>query len=400
MRRRLSLLGLFLLFGFLPLSVFAANCGDTLPSDPGELGRYIDSCTQKITQSKQQQQTLTAALTVINSQIRLTQAQISQTINQINSLEKDIANLASVVSDLDKSLVELSRVFVAHVRESYLRRSPDPLTLFLGSDDFGKFFTTLRYLNIVKARDQLILSEITSAKANYDIQKTNKIEKQKQVEELKTKLLSQQSDLKAQQLSKQRLLVETQNDEKKFQSLLSQARAELEAINAIIAGKGEEKEVGDVNKGDLIARVIGGPSCNSGGSHLHFMVADQSSIQNPFNYLKSVEHENCSGSSCGSADGDPFNPSGSWDWPLNPAIRFNQGYGVTWAVKNTWVGSVYNSHNGIDINSGSDEVHAVASGRLFRGTYSGTDGCALKYVRVNHKDGSLMSFYLHVNYTL
>ena len=24
------------------------------------------------------------------------------------------------------------------------------------------------------------------------------------------------------------------------------------------------------------------------------------------------------------------------DWPISPAIEFNQGYGETWSVRNTW----------------------------------------------------------------
>ena len=81
-----------------------------------------------------------------------------------------------------------------------------------------------------------------------------------------------------------------QNDEKKFQSLLNQARTELEAINAVIAGKGVETEVGDVKAGDNIAKVIQGSSCNSSGAHLHFVVGQDHSVKNPFNYLKTVEY--------------------------------------------------------------------------------------------------------------
>ena len=105
---------------------------------------------------------------------------------------------------------------------------------------------------------------------------------------------------------------------KKYQQLLATARAEFEAIQAIIAGKGEEEEVGSVSQGQRIASLIQGPSCNSSGEHLHFMASKGNNTVNPFSYLKGgVDHENCSGSSCGSSAGDPFNPSGSWDWPIS-----------------------------------------------------------------------------------
>jgi len=202
-----------------------------------------------------------------------------------------------------------------------------------------------------------------------------------------------------QKAAKDNLLKLTKNDEKRYQSLLAAARSELEAIQAIIAGKGQETQIGSVGQGQRIASIIQGASCNSSGQHLHFIVSQGGAVQNPFNYLKSgIAFNNCSGGSCGSSDGDPFNPSGSWDWPIVPTVDFSQGYGVTWAVRNTWVGSIYGFHNGIDIDSPSSEVRAVRSGVLYRGSYVGSAGCALRYVRVDHDENEFETFYLHINY--
>lgn len=393
------LVGLITLAALGVSPVNAVECGDAITDDT-DLSAYVDSCKSKISSLQSQASTLNAAIGVLDSKIRLTTAQIRQTTNDIAKLEDEISTLSTVVEDLDQNLDQLASVFVARVRESYIRRDPDPITLFLSSDSFGKFFTRLRYLSIVKSRDQLILSEMEKARVDYDSQKNIKVEKQKEVEALKTKLVRDQANLSAQQRAKRDLLIATQNDEQKYQGLLAQARAELEAINAIISGNGNETEVKDVSQGEVIARLIEGRSCNSGGTHLHFIVADNSVIQNPFSQLKSVDNLNCSGidgnGNCFGAD--PFNPSGSWDWPLNPKIQLNQGYGETWAVRNTWVGNIYRSHNGIDITGSSTEVKAVQPGKLYRGSYSGSNGCALKYVRVDHKDSGLETYYLHVNY--
>ena len=179
----------------------------------------------------------------------------------------------------------------------------------------------------------------------------------------------------------------TQNDEKKYQQLLAQARAEYEAIVGIIAGKGTETEIGKVNQGERIASMISGASCNSSGTHLHFTVSRNGAAQNPFSFLKSVSYVNQS-------NGDPFNPSGSWEWPIDPPIEFNQGFGSdTWYVRTY---HFYPNHNGIDISGSSLTVKAVKSGTLFRGSYAGYKGCTLPYVRVNHSDDGLDTFYLHV----
>lgn len=372
-------------------SVLATECSDNIPADATNLASFIQSCQQKIISAQQQQSTLKATLNVLDSKIRLITAQINQTTSQIKILEVEIANLSSVVSDLNSQLDQITKIYVSRVRESYMRRDQSSLMIFLTSQNISDYLSRQKYLSVIKQRDRLILTEMTSAKQNYNAQKESKITKQKQVEELKNSLIRQVQDLSQQKKIKNGLLLATQNDEKKFQELISKAKAELDAINAIIAGKGSETEVGDVKKGDIIAKIIQGPSCNSSGSHTHFIISDKSIVQNPFNYLKSIDFVNNSG-------GDPFNPTGSWDWPIQSPIQFNQGYGETWAVKNTWVGNIYRFHNGIDIDSNSADIKAIQDGKLYRGSYSGQAGCALKYVRVDHKDSDIDTFYLHVNY--
>ena len=392
MRRKFLISLLLVLFIIFPKTLLAASCGDF--SVPGgvklvDFWRQVgDDCKQKIQDSQNQEQTLKAAISVIESRVRLTNAQIMQTSAQISQLEKDIDTLSTVVTDLDKNLTDLTKVFLARVRAGYMRRDPSPISLFFSSDSFAKFFTRIRYLSIVKARDQLVLSEIESAKINYDSQKQAKTVKQKQVADLRTQLEVQQLDLSRQQKAKKNLLVTTQNDESRYQKLLSDSLAELNAIKAILANQDQETSIRDVNQGDVIAH-ISGSLCNSTGPHLHFTVANNGVDKNPFDFLKPSDHLDKSG-------GDLWNPTGSWNWPLSGTIRFNQGYGFTWAIRNR--GLWYSWHNGVDISSNSDEVHAVRSGRLYQGIYTGNNSCPLQYVRVHHKDDGLDTYYLHINY--
>ena len=214
------------------------------------------------------------------------------------------------------------------------------------------------------------------------------MEKQQEIEKLKNKLEGQKKTLAAQQKEKQDLLAQTNEDEKKFQALLAKARAELQAIESIIAGKGTETEVKDVSIGDKIASIISGASACSTGTHLHFEVVQDASHQSPANFLKNYEviWDN-------QPDGQ-FNLTGSWDWPLNDKIRITQGYGHT-AYSSRYAGD---KHTGIDMSSTSNlDVKAVRKGKLYRGSIS-CGGGTLKYVHVKHSDDSLDTFYLHVNY--
>ncbi|QQG47927.1 MAG: hypothetical protein HY044_02470 [Candidatus Woesebacteria bacterium] len=375
----------FLCFFLVTFKIKAQNCDANCQLQ--QIQSQISEYQNKLNSLKAQSNTLSNQIAQFDAQIKLAELKIQETENQITLL-------ASRIDQLQGSLDSLSKAYDARVVESYkMDRVGEPLLILVTANNLREGVSRFFYLQKIQQADHNLLVKLSNAQNNY---KKDKVD----MEDLKKNLQDQEDKLSSQKSAKSNLLAVTKNDEVRYQQLLASAQAELEAIQAIIAGKGTEQDVGHVGEGSKIASVIDGPSCNSGGTHTHFIVSQNGSTQNPFNYLRGgVDYENCSGSSCGSSDGDPFNPSGSWNWPVDSKIKFAQGYGSTWAVKNTWVGQIYNFHNGIDIQSESNsEVHAVKSGELYRGSYSGQNGCALRYVRVHHDEAGLDTFYLHVNY--
>ena len=381
---------LFITSGFFGFKTFSLQNIDVAAQSEEEklnkLTSEIEQYERELSKLKEQAGSLSNQIAQFDAQIRLTGLKIAET-------EEKIFLLGGRINQLEASLESLTAAFTTRAVKTYkLSRLGEEFTFILSTDDLNMVVSSYNYLKRIQEADRDLLHRLETAQTAYVSEKADQ-------EILQKKLEEQRAVLGAQKSAKARLLEDTRNDEKRYQHLLSQARAEFEAIQAIIAGKGSETEVGKVSQGERIASVIQGPSCNSSGSHLHFIVSQNRSAVNPFNYLKSgIEHTNCSGSSCGSGDGDPFNPSGSWDWPISGPVKFTQGYGSTWATRNTWVGRIYSFHNGIDVNSSNSEVKAVQSGTLFRGSYGGSGGCRLRYVRVAHEGSDFSTFYLHINY--
>lgn len=348
--------------------------------------------SQQIEQYQNEIKRLSSQATTLSNQIAQYDAQIKLTELKINQIEEKIEQLAGRIDQLDTSIQSLTRAFEERAKQTYKMSRFSEAYFLLSANDLDSMVTSYHYLKRIQEEDRSLVQRLTSAQDTYKKEKTEQ-------EDLQEQLETQRKALDSQKLAKGRLLEQTKNDEKRYQALLAATQSEFESIQAILAGKGTETEVGNVSQGSRIASIIQGPSCNSSGSHLHFIVSKDGVTQSPFSYLRSgVEAENCSGSSCGSSNGDPFNPSGSWDWPINPKITFTQGYGSTWAVRNTYIGRIYNFHNGIDIQSPSTEVKAVRSGKLYRGSYGGTSGCRLRYVRLHHDGDGMDTFYLHINY--
>ena len=360
----------------------------------------------KIKEARGQQKTLAGTIAYLDNNINLTRASIEKTEHELKILEEEIATLAVKISRLDTDLDAISKLLVSRIGASYKRSLFKPIYMVFATGGLSDFFERNKYLQSVQQNDRVVLLELQNSKDLHEEQKKAKEAKQTDAETLRQKLAAQKTALDRQKSSKQELLDLTKNNEAKYQSLIAAARAEYAAIQNIIAGKGVETKVRHVDEGKEIASIMKwsewksglySGSCNSSGAHIHFMATINGVTQNPFNYLNNnIDHANCSGpGECSAAD--PFNPGGNWPWPINPKVRFSQGYGATWAVQNTWVSQIYNFHNGIDINSeSSSSVKAVKNGDLYQGSYLG--GCNLTYVRLDHDDSDVDTYYLHVNY--
>lgn len=383
---------LIVLLLVLPHTVFADSQQD--------LENRIQEYETKISSLKQQENTLSQQISLINSNIELTKLRVETIGFAINKLEKEIDELADEIGRLEVLLTKRSELMLHRIPEAYKRQVTPSFGVLFFSSDVSDFISRMKYMSRVQEEDAQLLVQLKATQNDFGDRKETREKKKTQQEALKKQQEGEKKKLDQQKSAKQKLLEQTKNSESTYQTLLANARNELAAIQGILAGGGSEVEVGEVKQGSKIASLIEGRSCNSSNTHLHFMVTKESGggyiPSNPFGYLKSVSYENCSGTYCGSSDQDLFNPSGSWDWPIEPKIIFNQGFGYTQAIKNSWVGQIYQFHNGIDVNGSSISVKAVQEGTLYRGFY--TVGCRLQYVKVKHKNSDTATFYLHVNY--
>jgi peptidoglycan hydrolase CwlO-like protein len=403
---KIILLCFFFLMSFSQVSAQSCDQYDCKTDDPNQYLKCIDdkmACLQeKIAEAQTSAVTLKSTINILSGQITVLQLQIDQSLAEITTLEKDILELQDRIEGLNYSLDKLTTVLVERINEHYKRTYHNPITILFSKLNFSAKISEFKYLKAAEQQTVDAMQRAESQKITYDEQRLLKEQKQQQLESKRLQLEAQKGELAQKKAAEQRLLDETKNNEAVFQQKLAEAKSEYEAQQDIIAGKGQETEVGHVDQGEKIASIIQGASCNSSGTHLHFTVSKSGISQNPFSYLKSgVEHINRT-QSCAGVDQDSFNPTGSWEWPINQQIIFTQNFGLSSSLRcNAWVTSLYPSHNGLDIvNSSSLDVYSVKPGTLYRGSYYiKQNNCNLRYVRVAHDDDdSISTFYLHINY--
>ena len=387
------------LFSFLLLALSSnlqakTECDDLSPEEKAKcLTGLIQEYESKIVDLQGKQRTLATTIKVLDNQIGLTQTQIQATEEEVIRLEKEIQKLFDKIGQLDDVLTDISQVLGARIEATYKRLFVSPIYFLLSSGDITSLLSRVQYLRSAQYHDRELMFNIEETRLDFDRQKALKEQKQKELEVLQKRLNSQKLLLDQQKSSKQELLVVTKNDEKTFQDLLGKARAEFEAIQSILAGKGDEVKVGGVNEGEKIASIIKGVSACSTGTHLHFEVAQNGAHTNPASWLKNVDvdWDNCWLGQC-----DPqFSFSGSWNWPVNGKPKITQGYGMSAYAK--WGAYGGGPHTGIDIVVDDLSVKTVKNGTLYRGSIA-CGGGTLRYVKVDHQDSDVDTYYLHINY--
>ncbi len=358
--------------------------------------REKQSCwEEKISEARQAQSSLANTISILNGQIQVQELSIQQTLAEIRVLEREITELTQRIGGLDLSLDQMTRLMVDRVGEQYKRSYVNPITLLFTDKSISSFLSDYKYLKLARQQTVDAMERAETQRQMYDKQKTLKEDKQSQVTAKQQQLERQQNELEKQRVEQQYLLQKTKSDESRYQSELAKTLAELQAIQSIIAGKGTETKVRDVKEGDAIADIIVGSSACSNGTHLHFEVVKDGTHRDPAGYLKSIDAiwNNSPDGSFG------FNGNGTnWNWPLNNPAKINQGYGMTSYARARYYGGA--PHTGIDMaskTSGNNQVLAVKDGALYRGSIP-CGGGLLRYVKVDHGQDSISTYYLHINY--
>ncbi len=375
MKRAITIIFLFFAFFFwwgLKNNVKGLACQDI-----GNLNDRINCYEDELSKLSAQSKTLSNQIAQFDAQIRLTTLKISQT-------EEKILLLGGRIDQLEESLNALTKAFSSRAVETYkMAKVGDPFMILISASDLPEALSRFHYLQKIQEADRDLLQKLQSAQTTYRGEKASQ-------EELQAELEKQKANLNSQKAAKANLLAVTKNDEKKYQQLLSEARAEL----AVVLGQGKESFMRDINEGDVIGRVISSASGCSSGQHLHFEIHQNNNVQNPNDYLRNISYSYAPGYDLGYYGS--INPHGSWNWPMNEPIEINQGFGSTGFARSFgYPGGV---HNGIDMDSNSSpQIKAVKPGKLYGGSYQcgGRYPGTLLYAKVEQADG-ITTWYLHI----
>ncbi len=208
------------LIGFSSSLVFSQTC-----SSESQCNDLINQYQNEITRLQGQSNTLKNQISQFDAQIKLTTLKIAKT-------EEEIEKLSGRIDQLEGSLDSLSLAFSNRVIETYkMSKVNDPLYLLLSSPNLNEAFSRYSYLMKIQEADRDLLQRLQKAQDTYKEERVDQ-------EDLQNELEKQKKNLDSQKLAKANLLAVTSNDEKKYQKLLSDAKAQLSAFKRYINVQG------------------------------------------------------------------------------------------------------------------------------------------------------------------
>lgn len=197
-----------------------------------DLQNKIKEYEGKITELQGTKKTLSSQIALIDNQVKLTEYKISDAQGKIVQIGGDIEYIKSKIHSINGDIEKTSQALVKRVGTSYKLSTTNQMQLLISSDSFSEFYAKLNYSKIMQSLDKKKVYAAEQNKVDYNNQQSILEDKQKEEESLKGKLEEYTTKISVDKKSKQVLLSATQNDESKYQRLLSDAKAQISAFKS------------------------------------------------------------------------------------------------------------------------------------------------------------------------
>jgi peptidoglycan hydrolase CwlO-like protein len=344
-----------------------------------------DQLKAQINQTQGEEKTLSSQISQMDNQISLNERELSDTQGQIQSTQalltqvnSNIDQVSLRLGNLNDSIGQIQAVADARIRDSYKKSRMPSMAAIVAATDFKEAMHNLAYVKTMQAQDNALLAQINDNRKNYSEQKDSLTQLKTQKEQLNSTLQNkedaaktQQKELETQKDGRATLLTQTKGQESLYQKLLSDAKAEANAMASAIVNSGVQSR--HVNRGDVIA-FEGDTGCAT-GAHLHFSYR--------LTPMSSIGATISSGHWINPA---PYLDSGKIGKPISgyPA-KISQSFGQT------AIAGLYgpDGHPGIDIaDAYGTPIMAAQSGMAVRWSDS---GCVLNGVQTDRGEGIIIT---------
>lgn len=199
-----------------------------------ELKKQAEEYRQKLISKRNEAFSLQNQINLLNTQIAKTKIDIKTKEQEIELTKLDIKEIQNKIERLKADLARQKEYISQILRVIYQNDETSYLEILLMNDSLSEFFNQAAYIENLHTGLHKKLIELKADKENLDAELLSEEEKKEKLEEQKQSLEEIHLRLSEQEQVKDELLTQTQNSERKFQSMLGELKEEQEDINGEI----------------------------------------------------------------------------------------------------------------------------------------------------------------------
>lgn len=252
MNRRIKILALFLTLilvsGFCVFK-FVQPAEADVQSELDKIQQQIDAKSQKLQELQQQEEyyrqniatkrkeiiSLQGELSILEENRQRLLNNISQTETEIEKTELEIVNIELKIQQKKDEISTEKEKIAEMLKTMYWSDQKSLLEIVLTNNSLSDFFNDIKYSEDLQNSLHKSIDKLASTQQGLEVENENLGKKKNNLEELKAALEAEEQELAEEEALKERLVVQTQGAEEKFQNLLSQVQAEWQAASNEIA---------------------------------------------------------------------------------------------------------------------------------------------------------------------
>lgn len=199
-----------------------------------ELENQINEYQKNINYQKKQSLSLANQISILTNEIEKIGKEIDLKNNQIEATELEIKDTEEKISNTETNIDSQKSHLAEFIKIMDKLDQKNAFEVLLSVDNFSDYYNHLHTLSILENNTGNSLKELKDFKANLETNKKILGEKKANLENLLQELDEKKASGEERSYAKQNLLKESRNSEAKFNSLVSQLKAEQNSVNADI----------------------------------------------------------------------------------------------------------------------------------------------------------------------
>ena len=216
-----------------PYFTLAANLDDLI-NQKDQLNQDLNKNQAAADNKAKEAQTLSTQITGLDSDIKSTEAKISDTSGKIDAANVVIAQLTGDIGKKTEELQVLKRKLNGAIVEVYRSASRSDWELLFASNSLSDSVNQMKYTETIETQVKLVHSQVTEAKTALEKQKSEQEAKKAELDQLKSQQEANKKSAEYQMSQKDKLLGMTVEQKAEYESLVAKLRTEMSQISAQI----------------------------------------------------------------------------------------------------------------------------------------------------------------------